>query len=329
MVARKLSLRVSATDAGKRLDQFLAEALPMAIGTPVSKSKVRKLIIAGAVYLNRRRVRIASKILIANAYIEAYVDLSKLNDDATTQDHAFTMSDKYVLFEDDYLIAINKPPGLPTQPTVDEARNNLYVAMKQFLSTRDKITDPYLGLHHRLDRDTSGVMIFTKKQEANSRLAESFRDHRIEKVYHALTVRPEPFSVSDIWTVENYLGRLSSHKGKRAKYASVGLDGSFSRTTFRLIEDLKEALWIEARPQTGRTHQIRVHLSEQGMPILGDNLYVEAADNRSKKPKKMIKRLMLHALSIGFDHPINGSEVKIESPLPEDFKEHLERYRVQ
>ena len=134
------------------------------------------MIVAGAVYLNGRRVRIASKELMPNATIDVYVDLNKLHSDSTQRDRAFVMTEDRILFEDPYLIVVNKPPGLPTQPTLDEARENLFTAVKKFLAQRSgkSVTDTYLGLHHRLDRDTSGVILLTKSTEANPGVAELF-----------------------------------------------------------------------------------------------------------------------------------------------------------
>lgn len=319
MALQKLSFKVSQLDANKRLDNFLAEVLPNKVTTPLSKAKIRKLIIAGAVYLNRSRIRIASKTLIVNAQVEVYLDLAKLESGyAPTQDKEFTMSQEHILFEDEFLIVIDKPAGLPTQPTIDEARNNLYLAVKKFLAKRDKVIDPYLGIHQRLDRDTSGVILFTKNPKANPGMAEVFSQHQILKVYKAIVNQPNSLPPTE-WTIKNYLGQIRSNKGKQAKYLSVNEGGSFAHTDFVLLETLKNSLLVEARPKTGRTHQIRVHLSEAGMPILGDTLYNEKKD-------KSAPRLMLHAYSLTFTHPISKQTIVISSRLPKDFKDYLQKY---
>src|SRR5262249_32782216 len=124
MPLRKYQFRASDLHRGLRLDQVLAEWLPQALGRPVSKAKVRKLVVAGAVYLNGHRVRIASKAILPGARIDAHIDLDRLDGDV--RDIPFTMSPEHVLFEDEFLIGVNKPPGLPTQPTLDEARTNLF-----------------------------------------------------------------------------------------------------------------------------------------------------------------------------------------------------------
>jgi RluA family pseudouridine synthase len=307
---KKLSLKTTAEHAGKRLDQALAEWLPTALGRPVSKGLVRKLIMAGAVYLNGKRVRIASKELIPNARIEAYVDLAKLAQGGPSKDVAFKMTDAQILYEDDWLIAVNKPPGLPTQPTLDEARDNLYAAVKKFMAARG---EDYIGLHHRLDRDTSGVVLFTKRKEANAGVSGLFTEHRARKTYQALTKKK---AAPDHWTVKNYLAR---EPGKKSRFRSVRSGGDFAETSFRVLERLDDALWVEAQPKTGRTHQIRVHLSEGDLAILGDETYGGA---RSGVP-----RLMLHAVILTFPHPITNTETQVQAPLPEDFIQCLNRLR--
>ncbi len=316
MALKKIVLKSSAEDAHKRLDQFLAERLPVALAQPVSKGKVRKLVVAGAVYLNGKRVRIASKELIPGARIEAYVDVTKLYADERAKDLPFEMTSERVLFEDRDLIVVDKPAGLPTQPTLDEARDNLFTALQRFLSKRDGIQDPYLALHHRLDRDTSGVVLFAKTREVNAGVAELFSKHLARKTYQALTHRARGREkLPAQWTVENYLGKART-AGKRAKFTAVHSGGDYAKTEFKLLEGFPGGNWVEAQPITGRTHQIRVHLSEYGIPILGDPFY--GAKEGSAE------RVMLHAARLTFPHPVNKVEITVQSPLPEDFLQCLQ-----
>lgn len=325
MALQKFSLQATAGDAGLRLDQFLATRLPEALGQELSKGKIRKLIVAGAVYLNGRRIRIASKTLVSGARVEAYVDRQKLLSDAPSGDRAFRMSQADILFEDEYLIAVNKPAGLPTQPTLDEARDNLFAAVRRFLSERERVAQPYLGLHHRLDRDTSGVLLFTRSTEANAGVSELFSRHLAVKTYQAISGRVGRGEVPAEWFIENYLGkdrpRPGASQGKRSRFTAVRSGGDFARTDFKLLEDMKEALWVQAVPRTGRTHQIRVHLSENGLPILGDPVYGISHPAAS--------RTLLHAVSLTFPHPIHKTEISIQSPLPEDFIQCLRALKSQ
>ena len=289
------------------MNVVLAEWLSQALGRPVSKAKVRKLIMAGAVHLNGSRVGNPSIQLVSGARVEAHVDPAKLFDDSTSRDKKFELTPDRILLEDADLIVVDKPAGLPTHSTADETRDNLFAAVTRFLARRDG-GQPYLGLHQRLDRDTSGVVLFTKSPRVNTVIAEVFSQHKAVKVYQVLTTSPRK-KLSKEWTITNYLGKVSS-KSKRAKYGAVRSDGQLAETSFRVIEQHPYGVWIEATPKTGRTHQIRVHLSEYGLPILGDDLY----GSETSAP-----RLMLHASELRFQHPITRVEVAVLSPLPEDF----------
>lgn len=324
MALKKISLKTTPDQAKKRLDQVLAELLPGALEMPLSKAKVRKLIVAGAVYLNGKRIRIASKEILANARIEVFVDLARLQEDGPAKDVVSLFTAERVLFEDEYLIVVDKPAGLPTQPTLDEARDNLFAQVKKFLAARDGLPQPYVGLHHRLDRDTSGVILFTKKTEANAGIAQAFAQHELEKVYQALAFTPAQVKPPAQWQVKNYLAKDKKQSAKRAVFTAVKSGGDFAQTEFKLLENLKHAIWVEAKPKTGRTHQIRVHLSEEGMPILGDATYGGTASGTPPAP-----RLMLHAHRLTFHHPITKFEISVLSPLPKDFAQCLQGLRKQ
>lgn len=322
MALKKVTFQTLPLDGGKRIDQVLAERLPELLKGPVSKGKARKLLVAGAVYLNGRRLRIASKTVIEGAKVDVFIDFEKLAESGPSQDQVFQMSADHILFEDEYLIAVNKPPGLPTQPTLDEARDNLFAALKKFLAQRDHNPQAYVGLHHRLDRDTSGVVLFTKSTEANAGVSELFSKHIAQKTYNAISMSTSSHSISESWKVENYLGKDRESRGKRSKFTEVRTGGDYALTEFRLLEQLQGGnCWIEAKPKTGRTHQIRVHLSEGGLPIVGDPVYGQAQRDG--------QRLLLHAVSLTFPHPIHKNLISVQSPLPEDFVQCLRRLGSQ
>lgn len=312
MAIRTFRFKIAPELAGKRLDDALIALLGQ--GTPLSKGQARKLIVAGAVYLNRRRVRIASKPVIVGAELEAHVDFSKLETQAQKSvEHRkdWKMDRASILFEDEWLIAVNKPAGLPTQPTLDEARLNLYAALQKFIRERDQDLQAYVGLHHRLDRDTSGVVLFTKKKEANTGVSDLFSKHLAQKEYRALSIgrngHPAPGAR---FAVRNFLKR---QPGKSSRFGSVRSGGDSAHTDFETNASLGQSAWeFRCWPRTGRTHQIRVHLSELGLPIVGDATY----------GGKLLPgvRLMLHAASLSFKHPITGADLVIESPIPSDFE---------
>lgn len=317
MALTKITLKIPDGIKEERLDQALASLLPdtpevVRLGIPISKGKIRKLIIAGAVYLNGGRVRIASKNCRAGARIEIYIDPKKLSSEGErAAPKAWEFKESEILFEDEWIIGVNKPSGLPTQPTLDEARANLYVLLQKFLRARDG-ADSYVGLHHRLDRDTSGVMVFTKKKEANAEIGRAFQEHLAKKKYLALVSTPHP--LPDAWTVDNFLAR---EKGKAGKMTAVRSGGDRAITDFCVLKAVPGFALVEASPRTGRMHQIRVHLAGENAPILGDRTY----GGLSEIPgKRAVSRVMLHAVALTFPHPITKVMVSFEAPLTSDFQ---------
>lgn len=250
---------------------------------------------AGAVYLNKKRVKIASKPLFANARVEVWYDEKKVKGPLKSVSEA-NIGVQHIVYEDEYIIVINKPAGLPTQATLDDSRNNLIHSLHMFLKQREG-HDVYLGVHHRLDADTSGLIMFTKKDEVNKDIAEMFREHLIQKKYLAVCTNEK--EVPETWEIKNQLVRISP---KKNKYKSTDTkEGSFAYTRFRVLQKSPEKILIEVTPVTGRTHQIRVHLAEYGLPILGDRIY----------GNKVAERLMLHAYMLEFRHPKNGKDMKL------------------
>lgn len=206
-----------------------------------------------------------------------------------------------ILYEDNVIVVVNKPSGLPTQSTVDKKRPNLY----DLLRNSKKFS--YLGLHHRLDVPTSGVLLLTKSKEVNKAVAELFSGRDIEKTYLCLT---HQIPSEKEFKIQNYLKAQKLGSGK-TKMKSVKAGGDPAETHFTVRQVLENKALVEARPQTGRMHQIRVHLAEAGYPILGDALYFRV--------DRKYPRLMLHAWKLKFKHPQTGQELEIEAPLPEDF----------
>jgi RluA family pseudouridine synthase len=230
-----------------------------------------------------------------------------------------------VLFEDEWLLVVDKPAGMPTQPTLDARRPSVFSTLQEFIRQRDGGT-PYLGLHHRLDRDTSGVLLFTKDQKANAGTAALFSGKTMHKTYQALTIAGA--ACPDSWEVKNYLGVIG-RVGKASKYGAVRSGGDPAQTSFRVLERFPGALLIEARPHTGRTHQIRVHLTEGGHPIFGDAFYGGPMQLPAGPGGGMVAapRVMLHAAALEFLHPVTKAPLLIRSPLPADFEACLRSVR--
>lgn len=220
-----------------------------------------------------------------------------------------------ILYEDDFFVAAEKPSGIPTQQTVDKKRPDFFTQLKSELSIRDGDTG-YLGLHHRLDRGTSGILLLSKTKSANKPLASLFQERLIKKTYLAIT------GMSDCpqqWEIKNYLAEYKDPLDKKMKMKSVKSGGLPAHTGFKKIEKFKRGLLIQAEPHTGRMHQIRVHLAEAKMGIFGDDLYPHPQEPYAS-------RLMLHAFKLEFIHPFTHQLISIDCPPPQEmlsFQSHL------
>jgi 23S rRNA pseudouridine1911/1915/1917 synthase len=290
---KTIDFRVEALPDDPRLDKVI----PLH-AKELSRAKARKLIEAGSVYLNQKRCRLNGKTVALGDKIRLVIAASPALPPPA-------WDESRILFESSDLLVVNKPPFLPTHETIDSSRFHLVQALQEFLAKRDgqKPSLIYLGIHHRLDRDTSGAILFTKRKEANAAVAQAFQERKVQKTYLALCQGrlPEPV------TLRSFLG--PSPRNKRV-FCSVKKGGKFAETEVRALESRKVGgkviSLVEARPKTGRTHQIRVHLAENGLPILGDKTYGVAHDGA--------ERVMLHAWKL----EILGHT--FSAPLPDDFR---------
>ncbi|MCR4428964.1 MAG: RluA family pseudouridine synthase [Caldiserica bacterium] len=215
-----------------------------------------------------------------------------------------------VIFEDQYLAVINKPPGLVVHPGAGRLSNTLVNALLFRFQLHLPGSDNRPGIVHRLDKDTSGLIIVAKDEIALSNLSLQFKERKIKKVYLALVhgvVGPEE------GRIEVPLGRSP----KDRKMVAPWISGREAITEFIVKKRFSEYTFLELRPHTGRTHQIRVHLSFIGHPVVGDPVY--------GKPNPWgIKGQLLHAFSLEFFHPISGKRLYFEAPLPDNFLRILE-----
>lgn len=214
---------------------------------------------------------------------------------------------KRIVFEDAFLIALNKPAGYPCHATRDRARDHVTAGLQRFLAKRDG-TPPRLSLQHRLDRDTSGVLLFAKDATVNEPLNRAFRERQVQKVYLAVTAPQADAPTASQWTVDNFLAR---DKDNPHRMTAVLSGGDAAQTQFTRLAGDGARVLVEARPKTGRTHQIRVHLAQSGLPIWGDVLYGGPAG----------ERVLLHAWKLQLTHPISGETLVLVAPKPKPFRD--------
>jgi len=283
MALQKWTFTVAPGDAELRLDQLIAQR------TGLSRRAAREALKLGGVQVDRKRVRVAGRLL------KPGIEVRVAFDPDLPPVPEMTIP---VVFEDRWLLAVDKPAGLATQGTWASDRHDLLALLKR---QRPELT---LFLHHRLDQGTSGLLVFAKDPEANPGLAKAFASRDLEKLYLARLSDP-----LDACTVEAPIGRLRGADPGRFGCAGDLMEPKSARTDFRpaTAEEtggLVPGHWVVARIHTGRTHQIRVHLAHLGRPLLGDTLYGGQPSDR----------LWLHAWRLGLKHPVTGEDLRLEAP---------------
>jgi 23S rRNA pseudouridine1911/1915/1917 synthase len=286
---------VADKSSGLRLDQYLAEASEL-----FSRSLAKRLIDVGGVHLAGRRIRRCSQTVSAGDRVEVFVD---------HQVDSMVLEEEHILYRDQDLIVLNKPAGMATQPTPARYKGTLYAELQTLLSN-DKRKDlrPSIGMVQRLDRDTSGVIVFSIHRRAHKKMTEAFRGRNIDKIYWAL-VAGSP---------QEEEGKFCSRLAKRRStnlMVSVAHGGKPAETHYRLLQTLSMASLVEVRLITGRSHQIRAHFSEAGLPLLGDVAY----GGPGSVNDLVVPRQMLHAKELSFRHPVSGKEMTFTAPTPDDF----------
>lgn len=278
--------------AGLRLDLFLVDHL-----AGVSRKAIKRALDRGQVFVDGRSVRRANHSLFGGETVLLTVEVAVSEP---------SPPDCPVLFRDEHLLAIAKPAGLPCHPTV-AGRCNALDIVTAMLRKEGRDAPPILL--HRLDADTTGVLLFALSTEANRALADQFAQHALQKIYLALVSGRPPATLR----VENYL-----KAGPRGRTVAVTSGGAPARTDFRTLAVGEDFALVEACPETGRTHQIRVHLAGAGHPLLGDRLYGGTEHLELDGQPFLFRRHLLHAWQLDFQHPVTG-RMLISAPLPEDF----------
>ena len=292
----------TAADVGQRLDQFLAAQLPN-----LSRSQIQRLIREGHVQVSKGRAKPA---LALDEGLAVHVDIPPLSS-ATPSPEALPL---VILYDDDDLVVIDKPAGMVVHPGAGHARGTLVNALLHHVAGLSGIGGTERpGIVHRLDRGTSGLMVVAKHDRSHRELARQFHDREVDKEYVALvwgTVKAGD-------RLDRPIGRDPRHRQKmssRARRARPAL------TEILHVQALPGVSLIRVRIGTGRTHQIRVHLSEAGHPVVGDALY---GGMRKHLPGRLaqlasLARPFLHAAHLGFTHPSTGARLTFDAPVPDD-----------
>jgi 23S rRNA pseudouridine1911/1915/1917 synthase len=304
-------MRVPALSAPTRLDVFLATS-----GAARTRSQAKSWIDAGNVRVDGK----ARKAGFALAGGEAIEVRQPAQAPSRPEPEDLPLE---ILYEDDELVAIDKPAGMVVHPAPGAWRGTVVNALLHRRLVAQDLSEGRPGIVHRLDKETSGVLLVARTQHAQRALASAFHDRRVEKVYLAIVLRvPRAPAGSVEWGI----GR---HPHERKRMSIRSRSPRSARTRYTLLESFGTLSLLRLEPETGRTHQIRVHLAAMGHPVLADPLY-GARKGRAlpiRGPGQDFPRQALHAAEIRFPHPSTGAIVRVEAPLPHDMRSLLEDLR--
>jgi 23S rRNA pseudouridine1911/1915/1917 synthase len=312
---KTLVLNVNEPDHGSRLDQFLASR------TEFSRARLTRWLRNGLVQVNEQsrpasyRVRPGDRVSLT---VPKPMPSGLAPEPLPLE----------ILFEDQDIILVNKPPGLVVHPAPGHHGGTLLNALVHHCPDLAEVGDlSRPGLVHRLDKDTSGVLVVAKTASAHTHLVRQFHDREVEKIYMAL-----------VWgRFDQRSGKIDQEVGRhptaRQKMSAHPRRGKPAVTYWRVLEEYPGPLTLlKLTPKTGRTHQLRVHLAALGHPIVGDATYGGGAtrlkeNSRLKDLRPLVKRQLLHARRLSLTHPVSGEAVVGEAPLPEDFQAVLQELK--
>ena len=300
----KLMFNIEEQQIGKRLDAFLSENIE-----GQSRSYIQKLIEQEAVLVKGKPSKSNYKLRVGD-HVEVSIP------DPVPLDVAAEDIELNIVYEDEDVIVLNKPQGMVVHPAHGNYTGTIVNALLSHcdnLSGINGVMRP--GIVHRIDKDTSGIIMIAKNNEAHVSLSEQLKEHTITRRYNALV---EGVMKADEGTIETMIGR---NPRNRKEMTTVSKNGKRAVTHFTVIERFESYTLIEARLETGRTHQIRVHMAHIGHPIVGDPVY------GYKKQKFHTMGQLLHARVLGFIHPRTGEYREFEAPLPAYFVSILSKIR--
>ncbi|MGF6411986.1 RluA family pseudouridine synthase [Paraburkholderia sp. MM5482-R1] len=306
-------IEIDDRSAGQRIDNFL---LRVCKGVP--KSHIYRILRSGEVRVNKGRIDAQYRLELGDRVRVPPIRVAQPNQAAARV--PVPAPRFHILFEDEHLLVIDKPAGV----AVHGGSGVAFGVIEQMREARPQAK--FLELVHRLDRETSGILMLAKKRAALVNLHEQIRDNRMDKRYYACVHGEWASDWGRRRAVKEPLHKYLTADGERR--VRVQADGLASHTIFNLVERWPEYALLEAELKTGRTHQIRVHLQHLALPIVGDAKYGDFALNKAlarANAKPGIKRMFLHAYRLKLTHPATGAPLQLEAPLPADCRGFIEQ----
>jgi 23S rRNA pseudouridine1911/1915/1917 synthase len=302
-----LSAEITPALHGVRLDRALATLVP-----ELSRERVKALILGGHVR-GPGGMPVSDPALKVRAETAFALDIPE----ATPAEAIAQQIDLVIPYEDEHLIIIDKPAGMVVHPAVGNLDGTLVNALLHHcagqLSGVGGVARP--GIVHRIDKDTSGLLVVAKTDRAHEGLARQFKEHSIDRRYLAIV---SGVPVPPAGTVDAWVGRSDANRQKMAVQRAGR--GKHAVTHYRTVERLDRAALIECRLETGRTHQVRVHMAHIGHPLLGDPAYGKPGPHKALLAELDFRRQALHAARLGFIHPVTSQAVSFESPITDDMQ---------
>jgi 23S rRNA pseudouridine1911/1915/1917 synthase len=302
---------VQPEEKGERIDTFLAGK------TDVTRSQIQKLIENGDVLVNDRAVSQHHRVKMHDVITIGVAE--KKTEDLVPEPIPLD-----ILYKDDYLVVVNKTAGMVVYPAAGHDHGTLMNALSYYFNQLASLGAPLRpGVVHRLDKDTSGVMVVALDDSTYYSLAEQFKERSINRRYSALVYG---LMKENEGRIALKIGRLESDRKKMSTRSKRGKEAV---TQWTVIRKFGNATLIRVKLGTGRTHQIRVHFASIGHPVLGDRTYGKKSELEMKGRRKILfPRQMLHAELLGFIHPVTGQYMEFSSPLPEDMVEKIEELQI-
>jgi len=304
-----VNFSIDSFNEGKRLDLIVSEKLN------ISRAKAQELIERGDVKVNNSLKQKSYK-LKADDFVEIFEDSLKINGE--TEKLIPQNIPIEVLYTDNYLVLVSKPAGMVVYPCIGHKEGTLLNALAYHFKKLATIGAPLRpGVVHRLDKDTSGVIVIAIDDRAYYGLVEMFKKRQVKKEYLAIVYG----ELKGSGTITLPIGRAENNRKKMSTNAKRAKEAI---TKWQVLENFKDYTLVKVKIITGRTHQIRVHFSAIGHPLLGDRTYGRKTHIEKENKKISVPRQMLHAWRIEFKHPVTGEDMKFESALPQDMRNIME-----
>lgn len=318
---KKIRIALPEGKKKERIDVYLANSVENA-----SRSRIQKLIKANLVTVDNKIVK-ANYLLSPGEVIELTIPISPRPEDTEPEDIPLN-----IIYEDDYLIIVNKPPGMVAHPSLGNYSGTLVNALLHHTKKLSKLNQPGRpGIVHRIDKDTSGLLLIAKDEWTHAQLARQFANHTIDREYWAVC-----------WGIfknieGEVIGNITRSNKDRKLFTVSKTEGKYAHTFYKVIEEFEFASLVKLKLKTGRTHQIRVHMAHIKHPIFGDPSYggrkivygseFSKMKSRVENLLQIIQRQALHAKTLGFIHPHTKQKVFFDSELPDDIKNLIEELK--